>query len=114
MKLFSDKHLSKALFLISGGIVVYWLIKGLVKLYHWFVDLPAYSNGWWLVIGRFCINNLSIIIVVYLVICLQVAGIAEFKYKKNFLKAFLLAIVMTPPLMMVIWGRKTQPEKISK
>ncbi|HCL00754.1 MAG TPA: hypothetical protein DHW42_11700 [Candidatus Marinimicrobia bacterium] len=114
MKLILDKCLSRALFLISAGIVVYWLIKGIVRLYHWFVDLPDYSTDWWLVIGRFCVNNLSIIIVVYLVICLQVAGIAEFKNKKNFLKAFLLAIVLTPPLMMAIWGRKTQPKNKSK
>jgi hypothetical protein len=103
-----DKKISKFLFGISGVIILYWLIKGLIWLYHWFVGLPPYSAGWWASLGQFCGHNLSIIIVVYLIICLQVAGIAEFRLKRNFLKAFLLGIIITPPLMMVFWGRRTK------
>jgi hypothetical protein len=80
-----DKRISKILFGISGAIVLYWAS-----------------------LGQFCVNNLSIIIVVYLIICLQVAGLAEFRFRKNFLKAFLLGIVITPPLMMICWGRHSE------
>jgi hypothetical protein len=103
-----DKRISKILFGISGAIVLYWLVRGLIWLYHWFVGLPPYSSGWWASLGQFCVNNLSIIIVVYLIICLQVAGLAEFRFRKNFLKAFLLGIVITPPLMMICWGRHSE------
>lgn len=103
-----DKRISKLLFAISGAIVLYWLIKGLIWLYHWFIGLTSFSSNWWASLGQFCLHNLSIIIVVYLIICLQVAGIAEFRFKKNFLKAFLLGIMITPPLMMIIWGRRTK------
>jgi len=101
-----DKRISKILFAVSGAIVFYWLIKGLIWLYEWFAGLPAYSVGWWGPFGQFCLNNLSIIIVVYLVVCLQVAGLVEFRFRKNFLKAFLLGIVLTPPGMLIAWGRK--------
>jgi len=37
---------------------------------------------------------------------LQMAGLVEFRFRKNFLKAFLLGIVMTPPGMLLAWGRK--------
>ena len=106
MKTRTDKRIALALFLPSVVIVVYWIVKGLIKLYNWFISLPDYSSAWWSSLGSFCINNLSIIIVVYLIICLQVAGIVEFRFKKNFLKAFLYGILMTPPVMLITWGRK--------
>ena len=101
-----DKRISKILFAVSGAIVLYWLVKGIIWLCEWFAGLPAYSAGWWEPLGQFCLNNLSIIVVIYLVICLQVAGVAEFRFRKNFLKAFLLGIVITPPGMLIAWGRK--------
>lgn len=106
MKTWTDKKIALALFLPSVMIVVYWIIKGLIKLYNWFVSLPDYSSAWWNSLGSFCINNLSIIIIVYLIICLQVAGIAEFRFKKNFIKAYLFGIIMTPPIMMIVWEKK--------
>jgi len=103
-----DKRISKILFFASGLIILYWVIKGLIWLYHWFIGLPPYNSGWWITLGQFCLNNLSIVIVIYLIICLQIAGIAEFRFKKNFLKAFLLGIIITPPLMMIVWGRRVK------
>ncbi|RKY54279.1 MAG: hypothetical protein DRP89_05110 [Candidatus Neomarinimicrobiota bacterium] len=101
-----DKIFSKIFFIPALLIVFYWIIKGLIKLYNWLSGLPIYSSGWWLSIGNFCLSNLSIIIMIYVIICLQVAGVAEFKLKKNFLKAFLLGLVETPPIMMAVWGKR--------
>lgn len=101
-----DRIYSNIFFIPALLIVVYWIIKGLIKLYNWLSELPAYNSGWWVSIGNFCLSNLSIIIMIYIIICLQVAGVAEFKFKKNFLKAFLLGLVITPPIMMAAWGRE--------
>ncbi|MCK4296015.1 MAG: hypothetical protein KAX28_05090 [Candidatus Marinimicrobia bacterium] len=108
-----DKIFSRIFFIPALLIIIYWIIKGLIKLYNWLSGLPAYNSGWWLSIGNFCLNNLSIIIVIYVIICLQVAGVAEFKLKKNFLKAFFLGLIMSPPVMIAAWGRKrnTNPSK---
>jgi hypothetical protein len=39
---------------------------------------------------------------------LQASGLAELKYGKNFLKAFGLALILTPPVMMVVYGHKKE------
>ena len=101
-----DRRLAKIFLIPAVAIVGYWIIVGLFKLYKWLTGLPSYSSAWWSSIGHFCLDNLSIIIVVYLIVCLQASGIAEFKYQKNFLKAFVLAVFLTPPIMMATWGRR--------
>jgi len=108
-----DKIFSNIFFIPTILIVIYWIITGLIKLYNWISGLSSYNSGWWLSIGNFCLSNLSIIIVIYIIICLQAAGIAEFKFRKNFLKAFFLGLIMTPPVMIAAWGRKrnTNPSK---
>lgn len=101
-----DKIFSNIFFVPTILIVIYWIITGLIKLYNWLSGLSSYNSGWWFSIGNFCLSNLSIIIVIYIIICLQAAGIAEFKYRKNFLKAFFLGLIMTPLVMIAAWGRK--------
>ena len=110
MSKLSDKNLSRGLILISTGILVYWLLEATRRAYAWFSGLTSPSTGWWPLIGSFCLDNIGILIVVYLVICLQVAGFIEFKLKKNFLKAFLWSIAITPPVTLIIWGHRKQTE----
>ena len=59
-------------------------------------------------IWEFCKTNLSILIVIYGLMSLQASGLAELKYGKNFLKAFGLALILTPPVMMVVYGHKKE------
>lgn len=106
MKISLDKKIAMSLLAVSGGILVYWLIRGLILLYGWLKGLGEYNAGWWISLGQFLYRNLSIVIVIYVIICLQVAGLMEFKFRRNFLKAFLLSLVLTPPGMLLLWGRK--------
>ena len=103
-----DSIISKFFLIPAVMIVLYWIVRGVIWLYGWFVELPSYSTEWWVEIGSFCLNNLSIIVVIYIFMCLQVSGLAEFKFRKNFVKAFLLGLVMTPPVMIAVWGRKKE------
>ena len=100
----SDKRLAGIAAVPALAILLYWVYLGIGKLVEWIGSLGAYQPEWWTIVGKFCLHNLSILLVIYTIICLQVAGIAELRFRKNFLKAFLLAIVMTPPLMMAAWG----------
>ncbi|MEE2876458.1 MAG: hypothetical protein VX822_01570 [Candidatus Neomarinimicrobiota bacterium] len=34
--------------------------------------------------------------------------IAKLKFNKNFLKAFVLALILTPPIMMGVYGHKQE------
>ena len=107
-----DKKISRILFIIIAGIVCYWLIEIGINLYGWLQSLGPADSSWWGSVGSFCLQNISIILVIYIIMCLQSAGIAEFKFRKDFLKSFLLAIVLTPPGMM-IWCHRTPMPAVS-
>lgn len=89
---------------VVAGILIW---KGLAWLWNWF-SATGEDDSVWLAIWEFCKSNLSIIIVIYGLISLQVSGLVELKFGKNFLKAFGLALILTPPVMMAVYGhRKT-------
>jgi hypothetical protein len=44
----------------------------------------------------------------YGIISLQVSGLAELKFGKNFIKAFYLALLITPPMMMIVYGHRKE------
>ncbi len=79
----------------------------------WFVGAALYGfyggleiGAWWPatvdVVGR----NWGIALAAYVMVSLNAAGIAEFRFRRHFAKAFILAIPMTPPLMIVLWARR--------
>ncbi|MDD5765702.1 MAG: hypothetical protein PHW79_05600 [Candidatus Marinimicrobia bacterium] len=97
-----DKIISRIILAISGGILIYWCYRLIVWLIRWMNDFQFQSAGGWNSFGVFCLDNLSIILVIYVVICLQIAGVVEFRFRKSFIKAFFLGIFMTPPIMLII------------
>ena len=101
-----DKAISRVFTLFSVLIILYWLYSGCVWLWDWYFSSGGYSPEWWPAIGHFLVDNLSIVIVVYALACLQSAGLAELKFNNHFLKAFGLALVLTPPLMMLAYGHR--------
>jgi len=79
----------------------------------WFVGvkLVGFYRGlepglWWSatvdVVGR----NWGIALAVYVMICLNAAGVAEFRFRRPFAKAFALSIPLTPPVMIGLWARR--------
>ena len=89
---------------VIAGIMTW---NGLTWLWNWFSVVGGESSEW-LAIWEFCKTNLSILIVIYGLMSLQASGLAELKYGKNFLKAFGLALILTPPVMMVVYGHKKE------
>lgn len=96
-----DKNIARGLTIISGGIVVYWLYQLIHWLIRWFSTVRIETSAIWSNFGGFCLENLSIILVVYVFICLQIAGVVEFRYRKNFTEAFFLGIIFTPIIMLI-------------
>ncbi len=101
-----DKAISRVFTLFSVLILLYWLYSGGVWLWNWYFDSGGYSSEWWPAVGRFLLNNLSIVIAIYAIVCLQTAGLAELKFNNHFLKAFGLAFILTPPIMMIAYGHR--------
>lgn len=107
MKRNLDALVSRILLVISLIIVAYWIWNGLNWLWDWYLSISETTDTTvWQEIWLFIKENLSIIALIYGIICLQVSGVAELKFGKNFLKAFALAISLTPPVMMAVYGHK--------
>jgi len=96
-----DRIISRIILVFSGGIVIYWIYRLIGWLIRWWSNFQFQTAGGWNGFGAFCLDNLSIILVVYVIICLQIAGVVEFRQRKSFMKAFFLGIFMTPPIMLI-------------
>jgi len=94
-----DKIISRSFVTITGGILIYWLYALMVWLVRWLNSVSGTAAGMGMNCGEFCLDNLSIILVVYVIICLQIAGVVEFRQRKSFTEAFFLGILLTPILM---------------
>jgi len=100
-----DKLLMRILILGMLAVLLPWIWDGLVWLWDWYLDYTDTESHFWADTLNFIWTNLSVILIAYTIICLQVAGLAEFKLKRDFLPAFLLALLITPPVMMATYGR---------
>jgi len=100
-----DIVISRVIFFIALVVVITWIWNGLIWLWNWYT-VASETGTVWFEIWSFVKQNVSILVVVYGIICLQVSGVSELKFEKNFLKAFILAIFLTPPVMMVIYGHR--------
>jgi len=92
---------------IAGGIAVL-LYLGVAALVRW-SDGLAPGLTFWSELWRIIVDNPSIVAAIYCLICVNSAGVAEFKYRRSFTHAFLRAIFMTPPVMIAAWARKQKP-----
>ena len=107
MKKDPDKIIPRVILLISLAIVLYWLWNGVEWLWEWYLSVDSASDTTvWREIWIFIKDNLSVIIMVYGFIALQAAGLAELKFGKAFLVAFILALCLTPPIMMGVYGHR--------
>ncbi len=101
-----DQAVSRVFIVLSILILAYWLYLGVVWLWEWYVSMDGYSSAWWPIIGSFLWRNMSIVVAIYALICLQASGLAELKFNKIFLKAFGLSLILTPPGMMIVYGHR--------
>lgn len=104
-----DNIISRFLFLIIAGIILYWLGSGVVWVWNWYFTSGGYTHEWWPRLGSYLLRNISIVLVIYGLACMQASGLAELKFRKNFIVALMLALVLTPPVMMLIYGKRQQP-----
>ena len=101
-----DNLISRFLFMAIAGIIAYWLIKGGIWVWNWYDASGGYSSQWWPDLWAFLIRNISIVAVIYGMACMQASGLAELKFRKNFLVALSLAFLLTPPVMMLVYGKR--------
>jgi uncharacterized membrane protein YdfJ with MMPL/SSD domain len=84
------------------GFIVWWAANALVT---WAGGLPD-GVGFWAGLWAIMVSNPSIVAALYVLACLNGAGIAEFSFRRSFVAGFLMALVTTPPVMLVAWARR--------
>lgn len=104
----SDNIISRFLILIIVAVIGYWAVLGGIWVWDWYFRTGGYTADWWPRLGAFLWRNIGIVMALYGIACVQASGVAELKFRKNFLVALLLAFLLTPPLMMGVYGRRTQ------
>ena len=88
--------------LVGLGYLVY-LLCGIIS--DWYTATAA-ATGFWTALWELIKDNPSIAAALYVLGCLNSAGVAEFKFGKNFVRAFLLALPLTPFIMIGAWARR--------
>jgi len=86
----------------AGVAWALWLIG--TKLVGFYGGLE--DGVWWSATLDVLRANWGIALAIYVMISLNAAGVAEFKFRRPFALAFALALPMTPPLMMALWARR--------
>jgi hypothetical protein len=104
----NDVTISKIFRIAIILVLLYWAYEGISWMWYWYLDSGGYTSDWWSGVGKFLLRNISIVIVIYGVACMQASGLAELKYGKNYLKAFGLALILSPPVMMAVYGHKSE------
>lgn len=99
-----DIVISRIIILGILSILLPWIWDGLVWLWNWYAAYAVSDANGWTDTWNFIANNFSVLLIIYTIICLQAAGLAEFKFKRPFLPAFFLAILTTPPVMIGTYG----------
>ena len=92
MKNNQDKSISLVILTISGLAIILWL-------YNYYL---GYDSS--LVIKSFninnflfwAVNNTDLLIIVYIFLSLQLAGISEFKQRQDYLVVALISLIFTP------------------
>lgn len=91
-------------FAAAVGYIIYLVIMVVIG---WAEALPPDASFWaevWVLVKA----HPSIVGAIYILLCLNSAGVAEFKFKRSFPAAFLLALPLTPFLMIGLWARRNR------
>ncbi len=103
-----DRQIAR-FFLVLSGLLL------LAELYRWFGAMDL-SEPWTITnlvhsLINYTLQNLGIVLAIYVFICMQVAGWMELRYEANYLPAFFITFLITPfiyaPLFLIKrkWSR---------
>lgn len=98
-----DRTISGMLTLLALALILYGLGTS--------VNMPDLSNKTLKDILTFLVDSyLDFVLIVYVFICLQVAGYVELKYKQDYIIASLLSILFTPFSLLFILKNQEDDE----
>ena len=93
--------------MITLGLFVLWLMTGYSQAGHSFslVNLSIKDILYWVE------KNTDLVIIVYVFICLQIAGFSEFRQRQDYLIVALISIIFTPVGLLFIKNQDNEKNK---
>ena len=87
-----DKSISLAVLTISGLAIILWFYNYYLGSYS-FILLKDFNVNRLLSWG---VNNSDLLIIFYIFLCLQLAGLSEFKQRQDYLVVAFISLIFTP------------------
>ena len=87
-----DKSISLAVLTISGLAIILWFYNYYLGSDS-FILLKDFNVNSFLTWG---INNTDLLIISYIFLCLQLAGLSEFKQRQDYLVVAFISLIFTP------------------
>lgn len=91
------------------------LLFSMVMIIWWIVSLSADSTGSISIVNislknivEWAHNNTDLLIIFYIFLCLQAAGLSEFKQGQDYLVVALISLIFTPIGLLFIKNDKTE------
>ena len=102
-----DKNISTIISIITLGLFVLWLITGYSQDAPSFflVNLSIKDTLYWA--GQ----NTDLVIIVYVFVCLQIAGFSEFRQGQDYLVVAFISIIFTPIGLLFIKNQDNEKNK---
>ena len=107
MKSNLDKSISLAVLTISGLAIILWFYNYYLGLDS-FILLKDFNVNSLLSWG---VNNSDLLIIFYIFLCLQLAGLSEFKQRQDYLVVALISLIFTPIGLLFIKDETDKDDK---
>ena len=97
-----DKRISIVILLCAIGMLIWWI----VSIYVDSVGSISIVNISLKNIVDWANNNTDLLIILYIFVCLQAAGLSEFKQGQDYLVVALISLIFTPISLLFIKSEK--------
>ena len=102
MQVNQDRTASIVILLVTIIMIIWWIVSmstdssGLMSLTEISLkDIVVWAN-----------NNMDLLIIIYIFLCLQAAGLSEFKQRQDYLVVALISLIFTPIGLLFIKNEK--------
>ena len=107
MKVNQDKTISVVILTFAILMIIYW-IYGLYGDSASAMSLSDFSLKFFLVWAD---HNTDLIIIIYIFVCLQLAGLSEFKQRQDYLIVAFISLIFTPIGLLFLKNEKNDKTK---
>ena len=107
MKVNQDKTISVAILTFAALMIIWW-IYGLYGNSLGEMNLSNFSLKILLIWAE---HNADLIIIIYIFVCLQLAGLSEFKQGQDYLIVAFISLIFTPIGLLFIKNEKNDKNK---